>query len=458
MLKLLLFADDIAILASSPDQLQKALDLMAMWAKKRGLRWGHAKCKVMRLSRPPSDKTTRMDLARYHKMKLDGHVLAWVEEFKYLGITIVEAPEHRRRRPLLLPTDKNKIRSLCIVLLRMFPSTARCTRAAPLAARLGVLQVIHAKFLYPTALLDIDYNILDVQINKCLRRLCGLPLCTPSALLHADLGVWPSRFYAHQRALTFLYRLRWKYWTKDGFKQWYDATPTDETPKCLLPSWVSRGVLARFGRILEMYGMSWNDLREEDKEWKQRVSKAIQAAFARECKEAAGAHCHPWLEYPQPTRRPRIRHCLRLGGDLALAALRMRCPRLRLVPSYDHIDHGICRYCRDGTENGAHLVLCPSLPEPLLSRRDSIVKAIASEARIPLGAIRNRNRTSAILDYIMNFAWPNMTDDLLKRLLVLCRDLINKYAAFKPAWEAPEMASYPVHRVRPVYRPPSSDA
>ena len=69
----------------------------------------------------------------------------------------------------------------------------------------------------------------------------------------------------------------------------------------------------------------------------------------------------------------------------------------------------------------------------------------------------SRRRKAAIQDYIMNFAWPNMTDDLLKRLLVFCRDLINKYAAFKPAWESPDMASFPVHRVRPVYRPPSSD-
>lgn len=33
-----------------------------------------------------------------------------------------------------------------------------------------------------------------------------------------------------------------------------------------------------------------------------------------------------------------------------------------------------------------------------------------------------------------------MTDALLKRLLVLRRDLINKYATFKPVWESPEMA------------------
>ena len=49
--------------------------------------------------------------------------------------------------PLHIPVKEHKIQGLCIALLKMFPTSARCTRVAPLAARLGVLQVIHAKFL-----------------------------------------------------------------------------------------------------------------------------------------------------------------------------------------------------------------------------------------------------------------------------------------------------------------------
>ena len=62
---------------------------------------------------------------------------------------------------------------------------------------------------------------------------------------------------------------------------------------------------------------------------------------------------------------------------------------------------------------------------------------------------------NAIQNYMIEFSWPNMTPALLKRLLVFCRDLINKYAAYKPSWETAEYASFPVHRVRPVYRLPS---
>ena len=228
--------------------------------------------------------------------------------------------------------------------------------------------------------------------------------------------------------------------------------------------------MARFTNLLEEYKLKWENLVCEKGEWKQRVSKAIQAAFEKECADAAGKlkHNHPLLLFPQANRRPRIKHVLSLGGDLALAALRMRCPRLRLVPSYNRRDHGICRFCSHGPENGLHLVMCPSLPSSppdpsdpkkplgLRQRREKILEDISSESKVPkVGA--TRNRMGAMQNYIMEFAWPNMTPALLKRLLVFCRDLINKYAACKPTWESAEMASFPVHRVRPVYRPPSDN-
>lgn len=453
ILKLLLFADDIALMATSIEQLQLALDLMAVWAEKRGIKWGHDKCKVLRISRAPNDKTKREELEEVH---LQGHILDWVSDFKYLGVVIMEAPEYRHRLATHIPLDKDKCRALCFGLLRMFPSTARCTRVAPLAARLGVLQVIHAKYLYPTPLLDTDYKALDTQTNRCLRILCGLPLATPSAQIHADLGVWPSRYYAHQRALMFLYKLRWCHWTKKAFQQWYDDSP-NATPPYLRPKWSSGGVLARYGNILATYGMSWEDLRNwnDTKGWKKKVSDAIQAAFEKECKEAADRYNHQWLEYREPVKQPRIRPALRWGGELALAAIRMRSPRLRLLPSCKRTDHGLCRYCATGPENGAHLIICPALPLDLRSSRDSIIDAIVSQAGVPMSATRRGKL--AIQDYVMHFSWPNQTDDLLKRLLVFCRNLINKYAAFKPTWETPNMEGYPVHRVRPVYRKPSEN-
>jgi hypothetical protein len=223
-------------------------------------------------------------------------------------------------------------------------------------------------------------------------------------------------------------------------------------------------MLARYGSILTEYGLSWEDLRkggdgedynEGEKIWKVKVGKAIQAAFEKDCKRAAAKYRHPWLEYRHPTKQSRMHHCLKLGGDLALAALRMRNPRLRLVPSYQPHDHGKCRYCANGPENGAHLIICPELPSELSSSRDYILEAIMKQANVPMTATRRGKK--AIQDYVMTFTWPMQTDGLLKRLLVFCRNLINKYAAFKPAWESSDLDAFPVHRVRPVYRKPSNN-
>ena len=93
----------------------------------------------MRLCRFPSDKRTREQLAKT-KLRLQGHVLEWVSEFPYLGMHIAEAPEYGHHIPMYIPTNEHKIRGLCIALLKMFSTSARCTRVAPLAARLGVLQ------------------------------------------------------------------------------------------------------------------------------------------------------------------------------------------------------------------------------------------------------------------------------------------------------------------------------
>ena len=67
VIRLLLFADDIVLVADDVAQLQIALDLLAVWAEKRGLRFSHGKCKAMQLARRPSDKRTREELEPVHQ-------------------------------------------------------------------------------------------------------------------------------------------------------------------------------------------------------------------------------------------------------------------------------------------------------------------------------------------------------------------------------------------------------
>ena len=133
-------------------------------------------------------------------------------------------------------------------------------------------------------------------------------------------------------------------------------------------------------------------------------------------------------------------------------AIRMRSPNLRLLPSYTPSNHGCCRYCGIGEENGCHLIACPELPDHLRVTKQAIADEIAQQAGIPHHA--TRKGANVINMYIINFDWRHQSLELLKRLLVFCRNLLNHYAAHKPEnWTRNEkLASYPVRRVRPLHR------
>ena len=67
--------------------------------------------------------------------------------------------------------------------------------------RLAIHQTIYAKALYPYSTQDIDYDQLDTMINRHIRTIFNLPLQNSTIYYRSELGIWPSRFYAHRRAL-----------------------------------------------------------------------------------------------------------------------------------------------------------------------------------------------------------------------------------------------------------------
>jgi hypothetical protein len=410
----------------------------------------------MRLAREPSDKTTREQL---EILELQGHTLKWVHEYKYLGHRVVEAPEYSRQAEKIIPIDDKKLNGLCFAMARAFPSTARCCRVAPLAIRSGVKQVVHAKYLYPTALIDTDYKLLDTRIRRSLRYMLGLPTDSSSAQLHADLGIWPSDYYAHQRALRMAWRVANRYWTR-GDKSMVEASDgsiveglSSERPKFLDLCRVTGGIVGRLGDILKEYSLTWEVVYQyqggEDG-WAKEISKRLGKRFADYCKEAASEYDHPTLAFAEPPRKdtPRIKRALRVGGELAVAALRMRCPSLRLRPDRDRLSR--CRYCERGRENGRHLLQCLHVPTDLLEARTDILNSIKKQS--------GNHRISSLAvaaDLALSLDWRLMDDIMLKRLLVWCRNMINRYADFVPQWETdqlPQLEAYPVHRIRPRCR------
>ena len=201
--------------------------------------------------------------------------------------------------------------------------------------RRGVLQVVHAKYLYSTPLLHIDYATLDKAVGQALRRMFGLPLVTPLELTFAGVGLMPSKYYAFEGALHLLWRLRHAYWTKPVFKEWFS---TLALPPIVQPSWAGHATMARFASIPTEVGLSWDRLYTNSckEDWTKLVKEAVTAAVDRD--RVAAAYRHGL--FPGYDHLGGCAH--RLTGDLACAVLHFRAPCLRLLLYNAVFDHGQC--------------------------------------------------------------------------------------------------------------------
>jgi len=432
---------------------------VAAWAASRKLRFSPPKSYVLRLHRPPSDSSTLEDLP---KLYLDGRELVWKTEFPYLGHLILESPPKHHSLPRKIPLDENKADKILNALYAMFRPTAKCQRKAPTVTRLGIPQVLHAKFLYPTPVLDADYQALDRHTYRCLRALLGQPLGTPSTLLARDMGIWNSRYLGHQRALRFYWQLRWSYWTRPIFEHAL-SLPLAHRPRWLIPGWVPGGVIARMHDILSTYKLSLDLLNTTacSLDWYKMVDEAIAAKFHAQCLKSAERHNHPLLGMPlqlppptdwdpNPNIGPFIAPYLRLNGEAACAGMRLRNTRLRLLP-YDSKHHGTCRLCRTPNgETGTHLLQCPKLPESLRIKRFGLFQEVLYQINE-----RELDYDSPVPEFLVNAVltldWPNCTEDLCRRVCHFVRTLIHTYAAWpEPDWENWRLRAYPVRRVRPM--------
>ena len=216
--------------------------------------------------------------------------------------------------------------------------------------------------------------------------------------------------------------------------------------------------MQRLTTIMAIYKLSWADVRActEEGLWNQMIIDSLRRDFSEYCAQAAVRHRHDLLSYPNPPRirpmQPRIRRCLQFGGELALAALRIRAPHLCLLPSGRPSARpdrrADCRWCGiPDLEYGRHILFCRELPPGLQKSKGKVTEAICRESGM-------RDITSHDHDdmqsCIMNFEWPHQQPETLKALLVLCRNVINCYAKDVPKWESKSLASFPVRRVRPV--------
>jgi hypothetical protein len=91
-LKDLLYADDIALLAESIEDLRSMLQVCQEWASETGLEFSIEKSKVMVLAGPSPPVLP--------VVKLYNQPLSWVEVFKYLGFPVYANNHYPKTIPL----------------------------------------------------------------------------------------------------------------------------------------------------------------------------------------------------------------------------------------------------------------------------------------------------------------------------------------------------------------------
>ena len=444
-IKILLFADDIAIPAESIKELQAALHIITEWANRRQVRFSVTKSKIMCINRAPTNVTPLLDLP---PLFLHGQALRWVSSYKYLGFTLLEAPAKYKRLSTTTDYDTATANTRLYGMRTLFRNKSHRQALVPSALRIGIHQVVHAKALYPTAILDIHYQNLDVRVNGCLRDVFNMPLQCSATYLRRELGIWPSKFYAHRRALRFAWKLHHEHWTKPAFQHLSRAT---HLPPVYEDTWVPGGVLTRLSRILGLYGLTWKNVyRTSDwDKWSERIHQALSHALNHLVDEWAHHYGFPHTYKAITSFQPPLPSYLEVGGDLACAGLRFRYARLRSLPYRDPTNHGTCRFCQQGPENGHHLLHCTSLPDDLNTHLLQLCQAITQEAH-------RHDRHFRPLSALYALQWPRQTKPLLIRVLAFMRTVINRYVSTLPAPEedASFQTHFPIFRVRRIRSSP----
>jgi hypothetical protein len=274
---------------------------------------------------------------------------------------------------------------------------------APVPALIrGLYDGLLASALYPTPVVDVDYGALDQLVLSTARRVLVLPPTCPSLMLHWELRIMPSKFLGHLRALRFANAF--------ARQSWFYAHAIAQASSSDLNYWTKQGPLERLTDLLKQYAYYlfkgtfkgnykpstrevWTCTAAVDKEeWAKRVKVAVRTQYAswhRAETDQLPTGYRVTLKTTLSALLISLPVYLRRGGNRARAALRFKCPTLRMHFHQD--EPPLCIWCRVGIEEGRHIIACPRIPAALKAQVTPVLSAIALEASIrdvPGNAIR----------------------------------------------------------------------
>ena len=315
-----------------------------------------------------------------------GEPMAWQQEARYLGISVTRLSRPTRKLPLVKPVMWASVWRLKRLLDPWLP--------IPLVDQVGLLMTdVMAGALYPAAVQDVDYAAIDVFINKQLRRLTITPKHASATLLRCELGVAPSRYMGHRRALQYLWRVVHDSWFRH-----------------LLPVLHGRGPMLRLEGLVRLYGLDMATVLDpagDKHDWYKAVKQATLAKAAQHMSSQAQARGFPG---PEPRLKPRQYvakggHLGRFGVQYRHAVLEGTVARWQQPLADGGRAPRRCPWCQaeESHADVAHAMECDQAPEAFAAKRQAALQALHTDRVQAMALLRSMQYSQA-----MPAAWGAM--------------------------------------------------
>lgn len=182
------YADDMAAMAVSVGELQLVLDAVALWSAHWGINigFGDGKTAVMYV---PASIESLQDASRKPDVFAGGVKVAWVDEYRYLGM--------RLRADLTDAGTLGMLHGRLVSTGSRFIVYNKAVRSLSVTAQRQLVQMMvlgcvsYLMAVLPLADSDIS-QALDPPINRVLRSVFGARMLMPLSNLLADSGVLPA--------------------------------------------------------------------------------------------------------------------------------------------------------------------------------------------------------------------------------------------------------------------------
>ena len=195
LVPILLFADDVILMATSLHGLQKQLDALSRFCLDYGLQVNLVKTKAMRFGSPSIlRKAPSIDVM------FDGTPIDVVSHFKYLGILFVESGAFKLAVETLRVSALRALHAMktkCIV-LGITDVRLQCRLFDTLVAPI---------LLYGSEIWSVDVPPSEPLQNGFLKRLLGVCRSTPTDIVLAEFGKYPLKIRSLCSTIMYFYRL-----------------------------------------------------------------------------------------------------------------------------------------------------------------------------------------------------------------------------------------------------------